>query len=196
MKLFSLTLLMMIGTGISSAGYGSPQRCQLFIGKMGPQLDKCGMNKNCLDAPFKHALNKKNFADYYEHCEVSFSGEVATRMGGPEPTVEELAASEAENMAGLEAAPEGQAAEDDQNSIQASGDCNNAFYFLSYATKSCKTDSCVDQQYANTIKIPTFSHCSGPLVNVREARKSTLPDKSHSYSYSGETPDVTQAVAE
>lgn len=149
-----------LAAGFFSVTSLASQQCHQFIINIDKQLDKCSNNKLCLDAAFYQALDTKKHGTKYIECKPIFDAEVSYRSAQlPIPPLESM----------------------EQPAQQFAGNCNNAFYFLGYATKSCKTSKCVDQQYNNTIKIPVFQHCAGALITVRDARKATLPAKSYQY---------------
>lgn len=151
MKRLALCFVGVLGLLLSSQGF-SASVCHEYILKVTKQLDLCGQNQACLNAPFNHALNMKNYGTKYIDCKNTFKAEVADRLAAvPMPSLEELEAKYAKGAS-----------------------CSNAFYFLTYATKSCTSSQCVDQQYLNTIKIPAFQYCSGSLLGLREARKASL----------------------
>jgi hypothetical protein len=183
MRALGLAIITVIGMGLTSSSYGAAI-CHQYILKVAKQLDACGKDTSCMEAPFKHAMNVKNYNTLYMSCKHAFDAEISDRLAAAQtPSLEQMEAMELEKKA-----EEAATLATQNTDINVSGNCNNAFYFLTYATKSCMTDKCVDQQYANTIKIPVFQHCSGPLVSVREARKNTLPALNYSYSY---TPVMT-----
>lgn len=187
----------LLGTG---AAYGySVAACHKYMKKVGPQLNACMVgNKACLEAPFKHALDFKNYGGKYQLCENLFNAEVNTRFdfmnqsmtaasnnetpalpvgGDPEETM-------IEGMAPPEMLPSGplpqQTSSDTMAALPApdanlSPECKDAYNFLAYATQSCKHNQCVDQQFHNSAKIPAFGGCFTALGAVRDARKAALP---------------------
>lgn len=215
MRKVSLAIIGMACLGLASTTFGSTV-CHNYIVKVNKQLDACGKNVTCLEAPFKHAMNIKNYSTLYMGCKNAFDAEISDRLAMQSPSKYGFEGLDAQQL--QEASQElqklmaqqneaAQAAASNANkqdlpepawsTSQASASCKNAFYFLSYATKSCKTGHCIDQQYKNTIQIPAFMHCSSQLVSLRESRKYSLMNENYAYfkgyQYTPKVPVSSQA---
>lgn len=162
--------------------------CQSYVAKVSKQLDACKKHTACLEQPFKHAMNVKNYSTRYMGCKHIFDAAITARLNAPEhpnhEQIEELQAELAKAKASLAVVQEKLKNQIDKLEKSVAADCSKAFYFLTYATKSCATGSCVDQQFRNTLNVPAFRHCAAPLAGLRDARKTSLPNSNYSYSYS------------
>ena len=184
--------------------------CQSYIKKVSKQLDRCGPQKLCLDAAFYHALNTKNYGTRYIHCRASFDVEVAQRIGVHHTTqlaidgcpfnqamadqlgksLDDLCSMHKSNSAvELSQPPVEQPIasqpipEAPVHPAELAQNCDKAYSFFRYATKSCQSPGCVNQQFQNTIKIPVFAHCAESLLSLKSHAEANPPGTVYHYQY-------------
>lgn len=174
MKILWQSLVTIATLGLAAGAFAAGDPCGSYIKKVSIQLDACGKSLACLEAPFKHAMNLQNYATTYQSCKGAFDGEISRRLSQAQANPHYWQGPASAVVAKPELLPTG---------IVAGPSCTNAESFLKYATQSCRTIKCIDQQFANTMKIPAFKLCGSNMIGFRDSQKSLIAKDQASYYY-------------